>query len=133
MADITLAQVLAGSPPAENRLAEDRYPYGKPRFPNLDPRAYFDDQTRKDYAQEPFLNKLGEIAPWALMGLRAPSASASMRPFNPKAPAEPLPKQPGPAFSVNGWGQRGYEAMLGRIRDPLAPDIPAAQGSGGGW
>ena len=35
-------------------LAEERYPYGKPRFPNLDPRAYFDEQTRKDYAQEPW-------------------------------------------------------------------------------
>ncbi len=115
-------------PPAQ----VEPYPYGKPRFPNLDPRAYFDRQSQESFAKEPWHDGTGAYA-LAAMSLRPRSHTTSMQAFNPKAPAQPLPQRPEPAMSDNGWAQHVYEAALGRTRNPLAPNMPAAQGSGGGW
>lgn len=49
------------------------YPYGRPRFPNPDPRAYFDADTQKAWASEglgPRMKESGLAAlPWAMMTL----------------------------------------------------------------
>jgi hypothetical protein len=103
------------------------YPYGKPRFPNLDPRAYFDPGSRDAYAQEPWHEGLSAVSPWALMGLRPGLAQGSMRPFNPRAPEGPLPKRP-QGDGDSGAGQHIYEAALGRTRKP-GQDV-AEPGSG---
>lgn len=114
----------------------ERYPYGRPRFPNLDFRAYFDEGTRKAYAQEPWYEGLPAAATAALLAMRPGSASGSMRPFNPKAPEAPLPKRPDTSLGDNGVPQHIYEALLGRTRDPRSPHAPAPAGSahvGGHW
>jgi len=128
LAEVLQRNVLDPAPAA----IEERYPYGKPRFPNADPRAYFDAQTQKNYADEPYDPR--NISPGLLMGalaaIRPGSAAGSMRPFNPRAPETPLPKRPEAATSDSGWGQHLYEWLLGRSRNPLAPHEPAAAESG---
>ncbi len=125
MADNALANVLAEDQPAQ-------YPYGRPRFPNADPRAYFDAGTQETYRNEGMgdrLNDLRTTLPWALMGMRPGSASQSMRAFNPKAPEAPLPQRPEPAMNDNGWGQHVYESLLGRKR--MSGQVVAEPESGG--
>lgn len=129
----TLANILAGQPTVEDSVAGP-YPYGRPRFPNPDPRAYFDAGSQEAFRNEGMgdrLNDLRTTLPWALMGMRPGVASVSMRPFNPKAPEAPLPKQPEPAMSDNGWAQHLYEVALGRKR--MLGDEVAQPGSGGKW
>ena len=125
MAD--LASELARLSGAPQEAAEP-YPYGKPRFPNIDPRAYFDAETQRRYADEPYDPR--NISPWLLMGAlaasRPGSAAGSMRPFNPKAPEAPLPKRP-EATGDNSAGQHVYEAVLGRT-GKYALDIEAHYG-----
>ena len=111
-----LIEALLGSPPAAQ---EQQYPYGRPRFPNADPRAYFDIGSQEAFRNEGMGDRLSDLRttlPWALMAMRAAPASTSMRPFNPNAPEAPLPQQPKPAMSDDGWGQHVYEALLGRKR-----------------
>jgi hypothetical protein len=43
----------------------DQFPYGRPRFPNLDLRAYFDPRTNESYRNEGDLSRLMEALSWA--------------------------------------------------------------------
>ena len=90
----TLANLLAGPSTREEYI--ERY--------GIDPQAPFMERTGQA------LGQFAKQAPLALMGFRAPSAQASMRPFNPNAPKAPLPKAPEGEAVAQGL----YEAMLGR-------------------
>ena len=104
----TLANLLAG--PATREEYIERY--------GIDPQAPFLDRTGQA------LGQFARQAPLALMGLRAPSAQASMKPFNPKAPDAPLPKRP----DGEDVAQHIYDAVLGRTRK--AGEQVAQPGSG---
>ena len=74
-----------------------------------------DMRVQAEKSQYELWGDFARQAPLALMALRPGTAAGSMRPFNPKAPPEPLPKRP-EASGDNGLAQHVYEAMLGRTR-----------------
>jgi hypothetical protein len=64
MADDELVRLLASDPDypqSRPPIGEPfAYPYGRPRFPNMDPRAYFDRDTQMAYAKEPVGDRMKE-------------------------------------------------------------------------
>lgn len=64
------------------------YPYGRPRFPNPDPRAYLDRGTLRRYANEPDGPRAQEsfwsMLPWALMAI-APRDNVNAKMLDAKA------------------------------------------------
>lgn len=100
MADYSLADMLQGRQPQ----AEEARPYGRPGFPNLDPRAYFQQPPESGTG----LQNFAQQAPWALMGMGArpaPSGSAAQA-LN----MQKLPRRPDSEAVAQGM----YEAVLGR-------------------
>ncbi len=99
-----LAKTLAGQ--------EERYPHGKPRFPTVNPFAYFHEPSQKNLAKEPWHEGLPAYAAAALAAMRPSAHTTSMQAFNPKAPAQPLPMRP--TIDGEAIAQAGWEAALGR-------------------
>ena len=64
----TLANMLAGG---DALGAPNPFPHGYPRFPNLDPRAYFNRNALSAYGELPVGQRMWPGLVWALMGMRA--------------------------------------------------------------